>query len=165
MKLIRSITAPVVLILWCLAPAQAARKPKEEPLPTEPKAIFEQIDRSSARISENASDLHRLVTDQASYDMRSGKLDAMRADVNRIGKAIQSLEQQRTSLTSWEAKALDEIQPLAKDMGVNTERALEAFNITSAGLFATAFPDETEAVYKDASRIEELVRDESHREQ
>lgn len=156
MKRMQSIAAPAVLMLWCLVPAHATPKIKNE---TPPQSIFEQIDALSAEVADTADSLADMARRQRDPRAHLEGLDVLRADINRIGSELQTLEAERSSLSPWEDKALDRILPLMHDAAENAEKAIQAYTSDEARLWASSYVDDTARIFKDSDEVATLVRD------
>jgi hypothetical protein len=160
MKRIYSLTASAVVMLWSLAPANAATKPQNESPSAEAQAMLARIDATSAAIAETAYNLGVMAKDQR-RDPQSHLegLHELREDINKVGSELQALEAERSSLSEWESKALDQILPLIQDVAGNTEKALQTFNSDRQRLWATSYADDTATVSKEADQVATLLRD------
>lgn len=157
MKRIYSLTASAVVMLWSLAPAHAAPKPKSPS--TEAQSILEQIDASSASIADTAFRLGALVKDNRDPEAQLDGLDEIKTDINKVGSELQSLAAERDSLSAWEGKALDQILPLMHDAADNAEKAIQTYTSDRQRLWATSYVDDTARIYKDANHVATLLRD------
>jgi hypothetical protein len=156
MKRIYSLAASAVVMLWSLAPAHAAPKPKSPS--TEAQSILEHIDASSASIADTAFRLGALVKDNRDPEAQLDGLDEIKTDINKIGGELQSLEAERDSLSTWEGKALDQILPLMHDAADNAEKAIQTYTSDRQRLWATSYADDTARIYKDADHVATLLR-------
>jgi hypothetical protein len=159
MKRIYPLTDSAVVMLWSLAPANAATKPKNESPSTEAQVMFAQIDATSTAIAETAYNLGVMAKDQRDPQSHLEGLHDLREDINKVGSELQALEAERSSLSEWESKALDQILPLMQDVAGNTEKALQTFNSDRQRLWATSYVDDTATVTKEADQVATLLRD------
>jgi hypothetical protein len=159
MKRIYPLTASAVVMLWSLASANAATKPKNESPSTEAQVMFAQIDATSTAIAETAYNLGVMAKDQRDPQSHLEGLRDLREDINKVGSELQALEAERSSLSEWESKALDQILPLMQDVAGNTEKALQTFNSDRQRLWATSYVDDTATVTKEADQVATLLRD------
>ncbi len=159
MKRCYSLTASAAVLLWSLAPAQAAPKMKGASPSTEAQATLEQIDVASATIAEIAFKLNDLAKSVPDPKAQIAGLDELKTDINKVGSELQSLEAERDSLSEWESKALDQTLPLMQDVAAHAEKAFQTYNANQARLFATSYLDDTDRISKDADQVSTLLRD------
>jgi hypothetical protein len=159
MKRIQSVTASAVVILLCLPEIQGAPKQRDISPATDAKATFGDIDQLSGIISDTAFELRDMAKSMRDPEIQQEGLAVLREDVNKIGRELQSLEAKRESLSTWEAKALDQTIPLMKDVADNTEQAIQAFNSQPLHLFASPYTDKTDRIGKDARKVATLLHD------
>jgi hypothetical protein len=157
MNRIYSVATSAALLLCSVAPASGARKP--DPPATEAKGLLQQIDEWSADVAESAFRLNALARDERDPESHLEGLAVVREDINQIGSELQSLEAMRTSLSPWEAKALDQALPLMHDAADNAEKAIQTFNSDRQRLWATAYVDDTAQVSKDTDQVASILRD------
>jgi len=121
--------------------------------------MFEDIDAMSAKIADSAFQLdHMFGEGEADREMHGSMLMAIKEDVNKVGRDLQSLEAARNSLSAWEIAALDQITPLMRNVADDTEKAARAFTPEVAGPLVRAYADATAGIAKYAEEITILLR-------
>jgi hypothetical protein len=159
MKQLTSLAATAAVILWSMALAHAATKPATESSRRLEKAAFERIDEWCTTVSEAADNLGYLATRQADPESHLDDLDIVQSDINRIGKELTILEDERNSLADWEVQALDQILPLMHDAAEHAEKAIRVYNSERPRLWATSYADDAGKVATDTGRAANLIRD------
>ena len=151
--------ASAVLILWSLPPAHGSSKPRDEAPTTEAKNMLEEIDAWSAGIADTAFHLNEMAKSQRDPQAHLDGLAALREDVNRIGRYLQTLEAERDSLAAWEAKALDRAFPLMHEIADNAEKAILTYQSDRQRLWATPYVEETEKSSEEANQVAAILHD------
>jgi hypothetical protein len=159
MNRVYSWTASAVLIIWTLAPVEAAPKSKSESPAAEAQAIFEHIDAQSATVADTAFHLSDMPKTERGRGWHLEGLAVLREVVNKIGSELQSLEAERDSLSEWESKALDQVLPLIHAVADDVTEATNNFNSSQPHLWATSYYDDTAKASQQASQVSTILRD------
>jgi hypothetical protein len=159
MKLVQSVTASAFVVLLCLPAVQGAPQSGDLSTDTDAKATFGDIDQLSGGISDTAFELGEMARKVKDPEIQQEGLTALKDNVNKIGRELQSLEAKREALSSWEAKALDQTLPLMKDVADNTDQAIQAFNSNRLHLFSPSYTDKTDKIEKDAHEVATMLHD------
>ena len=160
MNRIHSVAVSAALIVWSLPLARAGSKPskpKDASAVAQAKAIFEQIDASSAEIAEVAEGLETMAKGRRDPEMHLEGLDTLKQDVNSIGSELSSLDAERASLAPWEVEALDRTTSLMHDVATHAEQAIETFSADRDRLWATSYPADTAKAAEDANQVKTLL--------
>ncbi len=157
MKNIYFAAASAALMAFTLSVGEAAPRPKEVVPATQGRTMLEQIDGSSASIADAAYRLAAMAKSQRDPMSHLARLNDIREEVNQIGRELQALDDQRASLTEWEAKALDQALPLMHEIAVNAQKATETYISDRTHLFATSYPPEMLKVSDDATQVKQLL--------
>lgn len=62
-----------------------------------------------------------------SWQTHATKLNEIREHINKTGKLLAKLHSAREEGSAWQQKAIDEIEPLLKELAANTESATDHF--------------------------------------
>ena len=149
--------ATAALMVWSVAPAHGAPKPASPA--AEAKVMFQQIDEWSADVAESAFRLSEMAKSERDPESHLEQLAVMREDMNRIGTKLQSLDAMRDSLSTWEARALDQTLALMHEAADNAEQAIQTFNSDRRHLWSTDYIRDTAQISKDADRVSSTLRD------
>lgn len=103
---------------------------------------------------------------QLTNEDQADHIEAIRADINRMGKDVALLEAERPNLAPWEKEALDQVEPELELAATNTAQAIDYFNAHGRGSWTVEnqqtihrLTDETktiEATAKDYLKLEAL---------
>lgn len=145
------------LITCSLSLAQAFPRAKDQSVPTQARMMLKEVDSLSASMAYAADRLALVAMSTEGSETQLEELDAVRDDVNRIGRDLRTLQDEAGSLPAWESQTVDEVFPLMQEIATKTEEAIQNFNANRNHLWATAFPDETAKIYRDSERVKEIV--------
>jgi hypothetical protein len=81
------------------------------------------------------------------------RLDAVKADLNQIGKDLVKLEAERETLPDWEKQAFDRVLPLAQDAVTNANNAIDFYKNNTLHLWGAEDAGYASAIYTDSSRM------------
>jgi hypothetical protein len=154
-----TLAVSAALTLWSLSPAFGAPKVKTELPSRQTEDIFASVDASANEIAEAAYKLSDDASRQRSPAAQFDGLQLLRNETNKIGNELQTLQAERSSLSPWELKALDEVTPLFHDAAVNADQSIQLYNSDRGHLFATAYVGDTMKTSQDASRAATLLHD------
>jgi hypothetical protein len=157
MNSIHSAALSFALVLLPLGPARAGSNPGNPSAVIQAKAIFEDIETTSAEISDVAERLEERAQGPGDEQGAIEGLDALKAEVNRIGSDLSTLEAERASLAPWQVEALDRTTSLMLDIAANSDKAIETYNTQRNHLWATAFPVETAKAANEADEVKTLL--------
>ena len=148
--------ASAALMVWSVAPAHGAPKPASPA--AEAKAMFQQTDGWAADVAESAFRLSEMSKSERDPESQLAELAIVREDINRIGSKLQSLDAMRDSLSTWEARALDQTLTLMHEVADNAEQAIQTFNSDRGHLWSTAFVRDTAQISQDADTVSSNLR-------
>jgi len=86
------------------------------------------------------------------------RLDAMKDELNEMGRNLAVLEAERDTLPSWEQQAVDDTLPLLKDAAKNTDNAIDYFNANRSHLWTPEYRGFASKVYDDSSQIAKSLK-------
>jgi predicted transcriptional regulator len=148
----RYFPAAAILMLAALPLAHGAAKPAEDA-----RTKLKEIDAMSANVSDEAFHLNAMAQSQMDPRSHLERLDAVKEEVNQIGRELQSLEAERDSLAPWQVQALAETTELMHQVADHAEKAIQTFQTDRQHLWATPYVAETEAISGEAARVSTLL--------
>ena len=151
------VAVSAALIVWSLPLAQAGPKAKDASPAVQARAVFQEVDASSAQIADVAEQLSERAKRQADPQLHAEGLDTLKEDVNSIGSELSSLDAERASLAPWEVEALDKTISLMQQVAANAEKAIEIYNSDRNRLWATAYPADTAKAAEEADQVKTLL--------
>jgi len=142
-----------VLFVATLPVAQAAHTRHSE-VPTDPRKALRELE-MSAKHAETDADQFRMSISHNNLSPESHlfELDALKADVNKMGKELATLESERASLSSWEQQAIDKVTPLLKAEATSTADAIRFFNDNRNYLWAPDYRSDADGIWHDSQQI------------
>ncbi len=155
MKSIYSVAASTALMVFALSVGQAAPKPNEASPAAQARISLQQVDVWTASIADRADHLEL----NANMDFRNqiGDLNTIKADVNKIGRELRSLDAQRASLAEWQTGVLDQVMPVMSQIAADVETSILLFNSNENSLWATSYRDEMAKISTNAEKVNQLL--------
>gem|GEM_PF-1389177 len=163
-----TLTAAIASLIT-LAPQMMAGTPGSVSIAQGAQQTLKEMKLTAAMAAEKAEQIDFYsVENKASPDAYLTPLNALRDDVNTMGKQIASLEAQRDSLRPWEQKAVDKVLPLMRDAAANAQNTIHYFNENHLHLWSPDYQKLATSVERDsrqiASTINTYLKDENARE-
>lgn len=154
--------ASAMLIALSLSTAQAAGgRGANLEVPQEARETLKDIETSALQAETQADQLRTIITNQnLSWESHLSELNALKQEVNSMGKEMASLENERESLAPWEQQAVDKVLPLLKDTATNTTNAILYLNDNKVHLWSS--PDyraEADRIRQDSEQISKTLKD------
>jgi len=137
------------LLMFQTTPTQAATTLEQEATGTirdlqgQASALANQADQLRMGISGNEN----------SWDSQLWQLDAIKSDINAMGKELHTLQAERDSLTPWQREAIDRAQLLLKEAAANTNEAIDYFNGNRGHLWTPEYRAYVSNVRKDSEQL------------
>lgn len=124
------------------------------------KGMLQDMETQAVQTEKDADQLKSYILDaNVDWETHLGELIALKSEINRMGKELAGLQNERESLPTWEQHALDKVQPLLKDSAMNTNQAIGYFNENKGHLWAPEYRDETNHIFDDSEQISKILHD------
>lgn len=140
-----------------LPPLQAANRPANE---DSEKQVLQDLRSRALAVRDDAETLRTYIE---SARLPSGShariLQALREDVNRMGKDLITLDSELPALPAWEKHAFHRILPLSRDTASTTRQAIDYFNANTARLWGPEDLSFATRISSDALQIANTARD------
>jgi chromosome segregation ATPase len=141
------------LSLLRAAPVHSGVTPEEE----ETKTISE-LQGQAAALADQADQFRLIIANnESSRESHLSMLDTLKAEINAMGRDLQTLEAERGTLSPWQVQAVDHSQPLLKDVAANTEQAISYFN-NNGHLWTTQYREYVRNIWSDSDQISRSLK-------
>ena len=131
-----TLTGTLCLTLAAALPSLQAA-PRTAPAETE-KQVLQDLRARALAVRADAETLRTYIeAARLPSDSHARILQALRDDVNRMGKDLVTLDSERNSLPPWEKNAFQRILPLSQDTASTTRQAIDFFNANKTHLWGT----------------------------
>ena len=148
-------TASAVLIALSFSSAHAAGRKSDEA-----KVTLQDMEMYAVDAADRASDLVQIsLSSQLSRDSHSWRLMAIKDDINKMGREIESLEAEHDSLPKWEQQASDKALPLLKDAAASTQSAIEFMTENPEQVWTLSYRGYADTIFRDSDQIAKTLRD------
>jgi hypothetical protein len=125
---------------------------------TEALELLKQLQGKAYLAAEHASELQSTThSPNASWQIHALRLEALKEDVNTMGRQLSQLETIRDSATPWERKAIDEAAPLLRLMADNIQAAMKLVSDTPGTLWVPAYQKHVDNLAGECDRLHSSV--------
>jgi hypothetical protein len=152
-------TALLATSLAAVPAPKVARSPEHDfvkeasGLLTEAKSIFVQLER-------DADEFHAMSrSGQLSWQTHAGKLNTIKAHVNKAGRLVRRLNDIRPVAAPWQQAAISRITPMLTQIATNTQRAIEHLNENQDRLLAPEYNEAAATIFEMSSQVSKLTSD------
>ncbi|HXJ96022.1 MAG TPA: hypothetical protein VMT20_24550 [Terriglobia bacterium] len=122
--------------------------------------LFSDVKAEAHQLERDAEDLHGYARSSLSWESHTAKLDMIREHVNKTGRLLTELNDARDTAAPWQQKAIDEINPLLKELADNTEATINHLNDNKGHLnVGPEFGEFVTANYDLAKELTALITD------
>lgn len=132
-----------------------AQKPDSEELSN----LLSEAKSHAALVEEDASSLEDFTRTKLAWRTHATKLNQIKEHVNDLGKLNKQLSDLRGQGSPWQQKAIDQIDPLLREMAAQLTTTINHLNDNNANIHMRQYREYAEANHLLANRMAELVRD------
>ena len=125
----------------------------------ESRTIFQELESEAAALHREADQFVAITSNpNLSAESHLTELEAMKQDINSMGREIRSLEAERETLPSWEQQAIAKALPLLKDSAANLDSAINFYDDNRPHLWmGSAYRNYARNVNQDSERLEKTL--------
>lgn len=113
----------------------------------------------AVQLKDDSADMESFTKSKLSWQSYAGKVEMIKEHVNNSGKLLAQLKDDQVMGSPWQQTAIDRIEPLLKELAVNTETTINYLNENRPKIHFTEFKDYVRANYELATDLELLIRD------
>lgn len=125
---------------------------------TEALTLLKELRVDAADAAKHASELDSLTrVPTTNWHTHAAQLEAVKEDINQMGRKLAGLEKVRDTAKPWERKAIDEAAPLLRQMADNTEAAVKRLDDLPATLFAQDYQQSVNNLADESGRLSRSV--------
>ena len=108
---------------------------------------------------DDAATLEDFTRSKLSWRTHGSKLTEIKDHVNALGVVSKQLNDLREQGSTWQQKAIEQIDPLLRDMASHLTATINHLNENQSRVHMKPYSDYAEANHEVASRMAELVKD------
>ena len=113
----------------------------------------------AVQLKDDAEDLESLVKSKLSWESYARKVEMIKEHINNTGKLLTKLQDAQVTGAPWQQTAIQQIDPLLRELAANTEATINHLNENRANIHFAQFKDYVRANYELAMDLEALIRD------
>jgi hypothetical protein len=113
----------------------------------------------AVQLKLDSADLAQFTYSNATYVSYSHKITLIREHVNETGKLLAELQQEEASGSPWQQAAIQQIEPLLRELADNTTAVIERLNENKLNVHFPEFKEYARANYELATDLEALIHD------
>ena len=110
-------------------------------------------------LEHDAMAMETFTYNKVSWETHATQLSLITEHVNQIGKLLAKLDAARETASTWQQKAIDQIEPLLKQLAANTSAAIEHLKNTKNVHQANEYKSYLKANSKAAENLATLIGD------
>jgi hypothetical protein len=147
-----------LLVAGCLAipTALQATEPGDS---AEITKLFTDAKAEAVQLKDDAEDMESFVKSKLSWESHARKVELIKEHINNAGKLLAKLQDAAPTGSPWQQTAIQQIDPLLRELAANTEATINHLNENRANIHFTQFKDYVKANYDLAMDLEALIRD------
>jgi len=147
--------AAIALFMAMASPFMLAQTGDSKEIST----LFKDAKTLSTLAEAHAATLETYTRSRLAWRSHAVELTAMKEDVNAFGKLSKQLSDQRAAASPWQRVAIDQIDPLLRDMADQLSTTINHLNDNHSRIHMSAYREYLRANYDVASRTAALMSD------
>lgn len=113
----------------------------------------------AVQLKDDSSDMESFVRSKLSWVTFADKVQMIKGHVNHTGKLLVKLQDAEATGSPWQRTAIQQIEPLLKELAANTETTIAYLNENKEKIHFPPFQEYVKANYELATDLEALIRD------
>lgn len=149
---IRASSLGMTMLAGCVAfamPLWAAGAPESDHI----SQVLSDAKLQAFQLKEDADKLESFTHSNAAWETHSDVISRIREDVNKMGRLLATLQNDRASAAAWQQTAIDRVMPVAKELASNTTAAIERLNKNPRLLNTPDYQNYLEAIGDSANNL------------
>src|SRR6478672_2735593 len=110
-------------------------------------------------LEDDAADLDAITRSKLSWKQHANKLERMREHINSLGQVSKQLNEKRSEGSPWQQKAIDQIDPLLREMASSLTATINHLNEQQSQVHMPAYREYVHSNHELASKTARLIRD------
>lgn len=148
-----------ILLAASFPTAQAAHL-KHSGASDNPRETLRELEISAKQAQDDADQLRAYSSNvNISADAHISELNALKREINTMGKELASLENERPSLSLWERQAIDKVAPLLTAEVQSADDAIRFVNNHRSYLWSPDYRSDASSMWSDSHQIADTLRD------
>ena len=147
--------AVVALFLVIKGPVAVAQNADS----TEISSLLSDAQHHAALLDDDADQLVSYTRSKLHWKSHAQQLESMKTHVNNLGKVTGQLNDLRSEGSPWQQQAIDQINPLLKDMADHLTATINHLNENQDRVHMPAYEDYARGNYELASQTSQLIKD------
>lgn len=157
-KVIRASSLAVTMLTgWALGPVfvKAAAAGDSDQV----SKLLSDAKTQSFQLKEDADELERFSRSGASWAAHLDAINRIKDDVNKMGRLLTDLGNDRATAAPWQQLAIDRVVPVARELAANTNGAIEHLDKSPQGLNTSPFQEYLEAISDSSANLAATISD------
>jgi hypothetical protein len=121
--------------------------------------LFADAKAEAVQLKSDSEDMESFVKSKLSWESYARKVEMIKEHVNNTGKLLTKLQEAEATGSPWQQTAIQQIDPLLRELAANTEATINHLNENKANIHFPQFKDYVKANYELATDLEALIRD------
>jgi hypothetical protein len=105
------------------------------------------------QLKADVGEMETFTRSTASWESHAAVIERIKEDVNKMGRLLAELQENRKNAAPWQQVAIDRVEPVAKELASNTTAAIEHLNSNPRRLNTAAYQNYLEAIVDSADNL------------
>ena len=111
----------------------------ETPDSAEINKLLDNVKSEAVQLKSDATDMKSFAASNLTWQSHAEKIEMIKGHINDAGKLLAQLHDAKSTGSPWQQKAIDEIDPLLRDMADNTTATIDHLNKNQSKVHFPAF--------------------------
>jgi hypothetical protein len=121
--------------------------------------LLSDVKTQAVKLRVDASTMESYTRSGASWQSHSAAVNQMKEHINEAGRQLTKLQEVRESASPWQAKVIDRISPLLRELADNTTNVIQFIKDNPKRLMFPGYKDYIEANADTSSQLASLIGD------
>ena len=121
--------------------------------------LLSDVKTQAVKLRVDASTMESYTRSGASWKSHSAAVNQMKEHINEAGRQLTKLQEVRESASPWQAKVIDRISPLLRELADNTTNVIQFIKDNPKRLMFPGYKDYIEANADTSSQLASLIGD------
>ncbi len=113
----------------------------------------------AVQLKTDSEELTSITRSSKAWQTYAAKIDMIKEHINASGKLLTDMREAEAVADPWQKSAMDQIEPLLRELAGNTERTINYMNANQSKVHMPEFRDLAKANLTLARDLEGLIRD------
>ena len=149
----------LLVLGWVIVSPAIRAADASTPRSEEVSQLLSQAKKEALELEHDALEMETFGRSRVSWMSHARQLDLVKEHINKTGKLLSKLNALRDAAAPWQQKAIDQIEPLLKQLAANTTAAINHIGDNRNDFHEDYYKGYLLANYETADKLAALIRD------